>query len=87
MQYAISAGLALLQRHSESPKSHDEMVEAPREKIREAFAFHQFAEAAYPVLLFNFLICLKYCFFFPPNFERITRVNFVKLLYFSGPVA
>ncbi|CAK7348948.1 unnamed protein product [Dovyalis caffra] len=45
--YAISAGLALLQRNSESPKSHDGLVEAPREKIREAFAFHEFAEAAY----------------------------------------
>ncbi|KAJ6680409.1 LIPASE CLASS 3 FAMILY PROTEIN [Salix purpurea] len=43
----LLAGLALLQRHSESPKSHDGLVEAPRETIQEAFAFHEFAEAAY----------------------------------------
>jgi hypothetical protein len=50
MWYALSVGLALLQRHSESPKSHDGLVEAPREMIQEAFAFHEFAEAAYTVL-------------------------------------
>ncbi|KAG6748652.1 hypothetical protein POTOM_048581 [Populus tomentosa] len=50
----LLAGLALLQRHSESPKSHDGLVEAPRETIQEAFAFHEFAEAAYTGPLLDF---------------------------------
>ncbi|KAJ6941282.1 hypothetical protein NC651_007154 [Populus alba x Populus x berolinensis] len=58
----LLAGLALLQRHSESPKSHDEMVEAPREKIREAFAFHQFAEGPYTGPLLDFG---RHAIFFP----------------------
>ncbi|KAH8517805.1 hypothetical protein H0E87_005645, partial [Populus deltoides] len=58
----LLAGVALLQRHSESPKSHDEMVEAPKEKIREAFSFHQFAEAAYTGPLLDFG---RHTIFFP----------------------
>ncbi|KAL3604835.1 hypothetical protein D5086_005694, partial [Populus alba] len=58
----LLAGLALLQRHGESPKSYDEMVEAPREKIREAFAFHQFAEAPYTGPLLDFG---RHTIFFP----------------------
>ncbi|XP_010999988.1 PREDICTED: sn1-specific diacylglycerol lipase beta isoform X3 [Populus euphratica] len=50
----LLAGLALLQRHSKSPKSHDGLVEAPREMIQEAFAFHEFAEAAYTGPLLDF---------------------------------
>jgi hypothetical protein len=46
------------------------MVEAPKEKIRGAFSFHQFAEAAYTVLWFNFLISLKYCGGPPPPQQK-----------------
>ncbi|KAK6930615.1 Fungal lipase-like domain [Dillenia turbinata] len=41
------AGLALLQRHSESPKSFEGQNDAPKEYIEEAVALHQYAEAAY----------------------------------------
>ncbi|KAK9289163.1 hypothetical protein L1049_017637 [Liquidambar formosana] len=48
------AGLALLRRHSQSPKSYEESMEAPEEQIQEAAAFHQFAEAAYTGPLLDF---------------------------------
>lgn len=43
-------GLALLQRHSHSLKSLDDVIEAPEERIQEAAALHKFAVAAYTVL-------------------------------------
>lgn len=43
----ILAGLALLQRHSQSSKSFEDSMEAPEEQIQEAAALHKFAEAAY----------------------------------------
>ncbi|KAJ0977010.1 hypothetical protein J5N97_012484 [Dioscorea zingiberensis] len=43
----LLAGLALLQRHKNSPRSCSELIEAPEERIREAAVYHQFAEAAY----------------------------------------
>lgn len=43
-------GLALLQRHDQPPTVHQEMVEAPEQRLHEAAAFHPFAEAAYTVL-------------------------------------
>ncbi|XP_038723843.1 diacylglycerol lipase-beta isoform X2 [Tripterygium wilfordii] len=42
----LLAGLALLQRQSESPKSY-EGLEAPEEQIKWALNFHTFAEGAY----------------------------------------
>ncbi|KAA8531338.1 hypothetical protein F0562_006047 [Nyssa sinensis] len=50
----ILAGLALLQRHNQSPKSYEGSVEAPEEWVHEAADFHQFAEAAYTGLLLDF---------------------------------
>ncbi|GFY92857.1 lipase class 3 family protein [Actinidia rufa] len=46
-------GLALLQRPSESPKLHEECLEAPEDRIQEAAIFHPFAEAAYTGLLLD----------------------------------
>ena len=46
----FSAGLALLQKHKNSPKSCSELIEAPEERVRDAAAYHQFAEAAYTVM-------------------------------------
>ncbi|KAK1295543.1 hypothetical protein QJS10_CPA16g00174 [Acorus calamus] len=46
----LLAGLALLQRHSQCPDSHSELMEAPEAQLQEAAAFHQFAEAAYTVV-------------------------------------
>ncbi|XP_031247740.1 uncharacterized protein LOC116105463 isoform X1 [Pistacia vera] len=43
----LLAGLALLQRHSQSPISYEGFLEAPQERLQEAAAFHKFAEAAY----------------------------------------
>ncbi|KAM0940039.1 putative fungal lipase-like domain, alpha/Beta hydrolase [Dioscorea sansibarensis] len=43
----LLAGLALLQKHKNSPKSCSELIEAPEERVRDAAAYHQFAEAAY----------------------------------------
>nr|XP_023928217.1 sn1-specific diacylglycerol lipase beta isoform X4 [Quercus suber]XP_023928218.1 sn1-specific diacylglycerol lipase beta isoform X4 [Quercus suber]XP_023928219.1 sn1-specific diacylglycerol lipase beta isoform X4 [Quercus suber] len=43
----LLAGLALLQRHSHSFKSLDDVIEAPEERIQEAAALHKFAVAAY----------------------------------------
>ncbi|KAK4566880.1 hypothetical protein RGQ29_002938 [Quercus rubra] len=43
----LLAGLALLQRHSHSLKSLDDVIEAPEERIQEAAALHKFAVAAY----------------------------------------
>ncbi|XP_077211969.1 lipase class 3 family protein isoform X2 [Tasmannia lanceolata] len=48
------AGLALLQRHKQSQKSYEELMEAPETQIREAATFHQFAEAAYTGPLLDF---------------------------------
>lgn len=42
-------GLALLQRHSQTSKPTEDILEAPEERIAQAAAFHQFAEAAYTV--------------------------------------
>lgn len=50
----LLAGLALLQKHSESPKSYEESTEAPQERLEEAVAFHPFAEAAYTGPLLDF---------------------------------
>uniref|UniRef100_A0A5B7ATG0 Uncharacterized protein n=1 Tax=Davidia involucrata TaxID=16924 RepID=A0A5B7ATG0_DAVIN len=50
----LLAGLALLQSHSQSPKSYEGSTEVPEECILEAAAFHQFAEAAYTGLLLDF---------------------------------
>ncbi|PSS23989.1 Sn1-specific diacylglycerol lipase [Actinidia chinensis var. chinensis] len=49
----LLAGLALLQRPSESPKLHEECLEAPEDRIQEAAIFHPFAEAAYTGLLLD----------------------------------
>ncbi|CAM8983592.1 unnamed protein product [Rhodiola kirilowii] len=43
----LLAGLALLQRHSQASKPSEDILEAPEERIAQAAAFHQFAEAAY----------------------------------------
>ncbi|KAL9242500.1 hypothetical protein vseg_016492 [Gypsophila vaccaria] len=43
----LLAGLALLQRHNQSPKLDETCADAPLDKIQEAIAFHPFAEAAY----------------------------------------
>ncbi|XP_010241535.1 PREDICTED: uncharacterized protein LOC104586101 isoform X2 [Nelumbo nucifera] len=48
------AGLALLQQHSELTQSYEELMEVPGELIREAAAFHHFAEAAYTGPLLDF---------------------------------
>ncbi|KAK1271217.1 putative disease resistance protein [Acorus gramineus] len=50
----LLAGLALLQRHSQCPDSHSELMEAPEAQLQEAAAFHQFAEAAYTGPLLDF---------------------------------
>ncbi|XP_015887067.3 uncharacterized protein LOC107422170 isoform X2 [Ziziphus jujuba] len=43
----LLAGLALLLKQTQPPKTLDECLEAPVEQIREAAALHKFAEAAY----------------------------------------
>lgn len=43
-------GLALLQRNDHFTEVHEDMVEAPEERIHEAVVYHPFAEAAYTVL-------------------------------------
>ncbi|CAM8979453.1 unnamed protein product [Rhodiola kirilowii] len=43
----LLAGLALLQRHRQASKPSEDILEAPEERIAQAAAFHQFAEAAY----------------------------------------
>lgn len=50
----LLAGLALLQRHRQSANSYDGRMEASEEKLREAAALHQFAEAAYTGPLLDF---------------------------------
>ncbi|KAK1319527.1 Disease resistance protein [Acorus calamus] len=50
----LLAGLALLQRHSQCPDSHSELMEAPEAQLQEAAAYHQFAEAAYTGPLLDF---------------------------------
>ncbi|KAL5703162.1 hypothetical protein ACHQM5_028289 [Ranunculus cassubicifolius] len=50
----LLAGLALLQRHTQSLDSFEECVEASDEQLQEAAAFHQFAEAAYTGPLLDF---------------------------------
>lgn len=50
----LLAGLALLQRHDQSPIILQEMIEAPEQCLHEAAAFHPFAEAAYTGLLLDF---------------------------------
>ncbi|XP_040374323.1 diacylglycerol lipase-beta isoform X4 [Rosa chinensis] len=50
----LMAGLALLRNQSHSPKSFDECMETPEEKIREAADLHKFAEAAYTGPLLDF---------------------------------
>lgn len=50
----LLAGLALLQRHKQSPKLYTELVEAPESRLREAVLFHQFSEAAYTGPLLDF---------------------------------
>ncbi|KAK0607670.1 hypothetical protein LWI29_018442 [Acer saccharum] len=43
----LLAGLALLQRHSQSSISYEGLVEAPKERLQSAAAFYKFAEASY----------------------------------------
>ncbi|KAK3204552.1 hypothetical protein Dsin_018598 [Dipteronia sinensis] len=43
----LLAGLALLQRHSQSSISYEGFVEAPEERLQGAAAFYKFAEASY----------------------------------------
>ncbi|KAH9783869.1 Lipase 3 domain-containing protein [Citrus sinensis] len=43
----LLAGLALLQKHSQSSLSYEEFLEAPKERLDGAATFHKFAEAAY----------------------------------------
>ncbi|XP_050374330.1 uncharacterized protein LOC126791877 isoform X2 [Argentina anserina] len=50
----LMAGLALMRNQSQSPKSCDECMEIPEEKIREAADLHKFAEAAYTGPLLDF---------------------------------
>nr|XP_004298040.2 PREDICTED: uncharacterized protein LOC101307112 isoform X3 [Fragaria vesca subsp. vesca] len=50
----LMAGLALLRNQSQSPKSCDECMEIPEEKIREAADLHKYAEAAYTGPLLDF---------------------------------
>lgn len=45
-----NVGLALLQRNDHITEIHQDMVEAPEERIHEAVVYHPFAEAAYTVL-------------------------------------
>ncbi|KAG7995216.1 hypothetical protein I3843_01G097100 [Carya illinoinensis] len=47
-------GLALLQRHGQSPRSFEDSMEAPDGLIQEAAALHKFAEAAYTGPLLDF---------------------------------
>ncbi|XP_022761696.1 uncharacterized protein LOC111307767 isoform X2 [Durio zibethinus] len=50
----LLTGLALLQKHGQSRKSHECFVEAPVEHVQVAAAFHKFAEAAYTGPLLDF---------------------------------
>ncbi|XVF37801.1 hypothetical protein REPUB_Repub20aG0042200 [Reevesia pubescens] len=50
----LLTGLALLQKHGQSCKSHECFVEAPVEHLQVAAAFHKFAEAAYTGPLLDF---------------------------------
>ncbi|KAL1805273.1 hypothetical protein ACET3Z_028341 [Daucus carota] len=50
----LLAGLALLQRNDHITEIHQDMVEAPEERIHEAVVYHPFAEAAYTGLLLDF---------------------------------
>ncbi|ONI29108.1 hypothetical protein PRUPE_1G181900 [Prunus persica] len=50
----LMAGLALLRNQGQSPKSFEECMETPEEKIREAADLHKFAEAAYTGPLLDF---------------------------------
>ncbi|XP_031494512.1 uncharacterized protein LOC116260359 isoform X3 [Nymphaea colorata] len=50
----LLAGLALLQRRGRAAVSHDQLMEAPVDRIQEAAVYHQFAEAAYTGPLLDF---------------------------------
>lgn len=50
----LLAGLALLQRHGQSSKSFEDLMEAPKDHIQEAVALHKFAVAAYTGPLLDF---------------------------------
>ncbi|KAF4390451.1 hypothetical protein G4B88_024457 [Cannabis sativa] len=50
----LLAGLALMQKQSESSNSYDECMKAPAEQIQEAATLHKFAEAAYTGPLLDF---------------------------------
>lgn len=50
----LLAGLALLQKLKQSPKSCDDFIEAPDTLLEEATVLHQFAEAAYTGPLLDF---------------------------------
>ncbi|GLU01082.1 hypothetical protein SLE2022_184080 [Rubroshorea leprosula] len=43
----LLTGLALLQKHNQSPKSYEGFVEAPIKHLQAAITLHKFAEAAY----------------------------------------
>ncbi|CAN6728417.1 unnamed protein product [Malus baccata var. baccata] len=50
----LMAGLALLRNQTQSPKSFEDCMDIPEEKIREAADLHKFAEAAYTGPLLDF---------------------------------
>nr|XP_009402702.2 PREDICTED: uncharacterized protein LOC103986413 isoform X1 [Musa acuminata subsp. malaccensis] len=52
--FELLAGLALLQKHKQSPLVLTDFVEAPEVHLQEAAVFHQFAEAAYTGPLLDF---------------------------------
>jgi hypothetical protein len=67
-------GLALLQRHGQSSKSFEDLMEAPKDHIQEAVALHKFAVAAYTVMHKKFIISV---------FEFIILILF-KLFHGAG---
>lgn len=69
----LLAGLALLQKHSQSSISYEEFVEAPKERLVGAATFHKFAEAAYTVLLLDLLLFSfkrSICIYIPSHFIK-----------------
>jgi hypothetical protein len=70
----LLAGLALLQRHGQSSKSFEDLMEAPKDHIQEAVALHKFAVAAYTVMHKKFIISV---------FEFIILILF-KLFHGAG---
>ncbi|XP_020090740.1 uncharacterized protein LOC109711847 isoform X1 [Ananas comosus] len=71
----LLAGLALLQKHKQSPVTYSESLEAPEARIQEAALFHQFAEAAYTVRFSNLTL-------FPVD----ALVQYFMLFLLQGPL-